>query len=939
MLSNEKWFGASAGFYPFEIGQSLRINVGDAPRLTKTFGSGGNRQKWTFSFWLKRSEVTTSLASYLFNAYSSGSEANFTFLHISNENRISAGGYGVNYFQTNMLARDISSWYNIVYALDTQQATASNRFKLYVNGTQITSFASGTQPSINDLAINDAIQHTLFANYYNGSYDSYTGGCFADVNFIDNQQLDASSFGEFKNGVWIPIDTAGLNFGTTGFRLEFKGTGTATSSGAVSSPTNIGDDTSGNNNHFAVTGFASTDVVLDSPTNNFAVLNAIEPSSVTLSEGNLLATVSSGFKLQRSTFFVQSGKWYWEILSKDGGNGYIGASTLDEAIVSRGAETNLSAMLVTSDGDIRKNASESSYGNSVSDGDIIGVALDMDNGKIYFSENGTYYNSGNPASSANPATTGLTSPLSPSVSLYDNEDYIANFGQDSSFAGEKTAQGNTDDNGNGDFYYAPPSGYLALCSSNLPDTTISPNQDTQADDHFNTVLYSGNASNTHQITGVGFQPDWLWIKSRNVSAFHYVADSSRGLGTGDSMRGLGPNSTTTEFTAENDQVRSFDTDGFTLDDNTDNTYYLNRNSETYVAWNWKAGGTTPTKTYKVVVVSDSGNKYRFRNSADSATFAQSAVTLDLQEGGTYVFDWSDSTAQGHPIRFSTTSDGTHGSGSEYTTGVVKDDSAYKTTITVAGSAPTLYYYCQNHSGMGGQVNTNTTHGSTNFDGSILSVSQTNETAGFSIATYTGSASGTVGHGLSQAPDIIIVKSRTVTNPWVIYTSITGKDNYLVLNTTAVSTSTSNYWGTGGVTSSVFGIYSNSAYANVSGDLVAYCFHNVEGYSKIGSYTGNGSTDGTFVYTGFRPAFVMIKTTTISGQYWILRDNKRDTFNNDSTGSSLYANTPDSEGTGNIDIDFLSNGMKMRDSGNNTNGSGTYIYMAFAEQPFKFSNAR
>ena len=153
MLSNEKWFGASAGFYPFEIGQSLRINVGDAPRLTKTFGSGGNRQKWTFSFWLKRSEVTTSLASYLFNAYSSGSEANFTFLHISNENRISAGGYGVNYFQTNMLARDISSWYNIVYALDTQQATASNRFKLYVNGTQITSFASGTQPSINDLAM------------------------------------------------------------------------------------------------------------------------------------------------------------------------------------------------------------------------------------------------------------------------------------------------------------------------------------------------------------------------------------------------------------------------------------------------------------------------------------------------------------------------------------------------------------------------------------------------------------------------------------------------------------------------------------------------------------------------------------------------------------------------------------------------------------------
>ena len=157
------------GFYPFEIGQSLRTNVSDAPRLTKTFGSGGNRQKWTFSFWIKRADLNESLANYLFTAYSSGSEANFTFLHISNDHRVSAGGYGVNYFQTNLLARDPTNWYNIVYALDTQQSTASNRFKLYVNGTQITSFASGTQPTINDLAFNDAIQHTLFANYYNGS--------------------------------------------------------------------------------------------------------------------------------------------------------------------------------------------------------------------------------------------------------------------------------------------------------------------------------------------------------------------------------------------------------------------------------------------------------------------------------------------------------------------------------------------------------------------------------------------------------------------------------------------------------------------------------------------------------------------------------------------------------------------------------------------------
>ena len=166
-----------------------------------------------------------------------------------------------------------------------------------------------------------------------------------------------------------------------------------------------------------------------------------------------------------------------------------------------------------------------------------------------------------------------------------------------------------------------------------------------------------------------------------------------------------------------------------MDDDGNNARY-NQNSQTYVAWNWNAGDTDG-KTYAVTVVSDSGNKYRFDG------FGTSAVTLDLAEGGTYVFDWSDSSAQSHPIRFSTTSDGTHGGGSEYTTGVTKDDSAYKTTITVAASAPTLYYYCQNHSGMGGAINTNSTLGSSNFDGSIQSTVKANATAGFSIVTYTG----------------------------------------------------------------------------------------------------------------------------------------------------------------------------------------------------------
>ena len=236
--------------------------------------------------------------------------------------------------------------------------------------------------------------------------------------------------------------------------------------------------------------------------------------------------------------------------------------------------------------------------------------------------------------------------------------------------------------------------------------------------HFQVKLYSGNNTQT-SITYDGnsnLQPDWIWAKSRSNAHYHDWRDTSRGL-----TKRLYSNDTGAEDTKSASYV-SFDSNGFTLGNDQQggsNANTVNSSSNNYVSWGWKAGGSTPTKTYKVVVVSDSGNKYRFRNSGDTATFAQSAVTLDLQEGGTYVFDWSDSSAQAHPIRFSLTSGGTHNSGSEYTTGVVKDDSAYKTTITVPSGVSTLYYYCQYHSGMGGQVNTNTEHGQTNFDGANL----------------------------------------------------------------------------------------------------------------------------------------------------------------------------------------------------------------------------
>ena len=834
MVANEKWFGASAGFYNGVATQSLRLNTPDDPRLTRTPSSGGNRKTWTFSIWIKRGVITVN--QVLFGAYSSGAESGFSYLSLHADDQIGFDAYGTSYFHTNRLLRDTTGWTNLVFAVDTSQSTSGDRVKLYVNGVQDSSFASGSMPSLNlDTAFNDTCQHTLFANHYNGSYDGEVSGYVSDVNFVDGSQLTASSFGEFKNGVWIPIDTSGLTFGTNGFRLQFKQTGTGTASTST-----IGADTSGNTNHFTTNNLSAHDSNLpDCPENNWCTFNVVEPSGITLSEGSLYATVGSGFKLLRSTFFVASGKWYWEILSKDGGNGYIGASTSDEAITSRGAETNLSAVLVTSDGDIRKNASESSYGNSVSDGDVIGVALDMDNGKIYFSENGTYYNSGNPASSTNPATTGLTSPLSPSVSLYDNEDYIANFGQDGTFNGEKTAGGNSDGNGKGNFFSAVPTGFLALCSANLPETTISPNADNQSSDFFTTYLHTGDGVDGRSLTGMGFQPDFHIIKNRSNSGNDTIlTDSARGE-TQLTMTGNYADNPSTN------KIESLDADGFTVGQSVHST--VNADTQTYVSWNWKAGGA-PTAT----------------NSA--------------------------------------------GAGATPTSGSVKIDGS-NLGSALAGSIPAT------------KITANTT-------------------SGFSIVLYTGnnSSSGTIAHGLSSAPTLILVWGRTVENSNMVgLTAYNGWTHYITFSGSGYSVSDSTIWNNTAPTSTVFSV-GGAQNVNDNYDYVAWCWHDVEGYSKIGTYKGNSNADGTYVYTGFSVKWLMIKKAS-AGENFVIWDKERDTFN--VRDSYLIANTTAVETVyGGVKVDFLSNGFKFRGNEQLINDSShTFIYMAFAENPFKYSNAK
>jgi hypothetical protein len=562
-------------------------------------------------------------------------------------------------------------------------------------------------------------------------------------------------------------------------------------------------DQSGNGNNFDPTGLQNSDVLPDSPTNNWCVLNHVNKDSViTLSEGNLKTGGGNGNG--GSTFEVSSGKWYWEVrLTEPYASIYWGLHGVNNVISDSGVFSGGAGFyaLNASGGGLYANGSVVTAKTSGwATGDIIGLAYDADSGTLDVYQNNSQLGSS------------LTVPDASNFPVYfqnasgaDTSSVIYNFGQDGSFSGLEAAQGNTDDNGQGDFYHSPPSGFLALCTANLPDPAIDPDSGQEPEDYFNTVLYTGNGS-TQSITGVGHQPDWVWIKSRSNTYSHGLFDSVRGA-----TKKLYSNLANDEATESG--VTSFDNDGFSLG----SAAGTNNSGSTYVAWNWKLGGTAVSNT----------------------------------------------------------------------------------------------------------------------DGAITSSVSANTKAGVSIITWTGNGSSTdtVGHGLDGPLDMIIYRRRnSAPSSWyVVYNVFDGSLDRLFLEAT---NSYANITGVG----DPLGATTTTNFGWSTGNLmVGYCFKSIDGFSKISTYAGNGSTDGSFVYTGFRPAWVMVKRIDSTGN-WYIMDNKRNTFN--AVNNHLYPNLSSVESASSHDTDFVSNGFKARGSAADLNASGgSYIYLAFAEQPFKYANAR
>jgi SPRY domain/Concanavalin A-like lectin/glucanases superfamily len=444
--------GANSASGGYTVKNSLRFNSGSSDYLSRTFGTATNQKIWTFSTWIKR--VNLGTAQDFFDGYTSGSSRTQLMFDSSDCIRL-LDQVNMNIYTT-QLFRDISAWYHIVVATDTTQATASNRIKLYVNGSQVTSFSTATYPAQNtNLLINGANVHDLART---GSYaNEYFDGYVSETYFIDGQQLTPSSFGQTdpstpSSGIWIPKAYTG-SYGTNGFYLKFANSAS------------LGTDSSGlGNNWTSNGGIASTSQSTDTPTNNFATLNPLDVNGLTLTNGNLSgSSTGTTWRSTRGTFGMSKGKWYWEVKATASASSYdcqigIGLFTLPISSYSEWSTANNSVLYNAGDGSKFLNGVNSSYGSSYTVGDIIGVAFDADNLTVTFYKNGT--SQGTISTGWNADTYAIETALYGRAGGTTSNAF--NFGSPS-----YSANSYQDAAGYGNFSYAVPSGYYALCSANL----------------------------------------------------------------------------------------------------------------------------------------------------------------------------------------------------------------------------------------------------------------------------------------------------------------------------------------------------------------------------------------------------------------------------------------------------------------------------------------
>jgi len=755
----------------FKVSNSLRFRAAASAYLNRTFSTPTSSTIYTWSGWVKRGALGAT--NYLFGA---STTTNFGFNSSNNIVLTLAGTAAVT---TTAVYRDTSAWYHVVY----QQNGAAQT--IYINGVSV-----GTGTTANTV-FNTAIAHQIGAANTTNYFDGY----MAEVNFIDGQALSASSFGTYDtNGVWQPIKYSGT-YGANGFYLTF---------GNTTSTTTLGYDTSGNSNTWTVNNISLTagttyDSMTDSPTvssstvANYCVLNPLDYYSAYLNaptQGNLyqVNTTGSAWAINRSTIGVTSGKWYVEV-TQTGSNLFAGVVSGSTSLTfpSYTGSSGLYAFFNNGSGTTGYPYTNGASGSSftIASGDVIGLAYDYSGQTLAIYRN----------NSLQATVTGIpnTTPMFFAACFAQTTASTAwNFGQRP-------------------FSYTPPTGFNALNTYNLPTPTIANGASYMA-----ATTYTGTGATqtindgTNNSINATFQPDFVWIKSRSSTTSNLLYDVIRGT-----TNYIQTNATTAN-TANANTLTAFGSTGFTLGSDA-SAIGVNVSAATYVAWQWKGGGT----------------------------------------------------------------------------------------------------------------------GVSNTAGSITSTVSANTAAGFSVVGFTSTQSNsTIGHGLGVAPSMIIFKDyASGTTNWPVYHVSLGATQYLFLNSTSAAATDSTMFNNTAPTSTVFSTGTNSNFA--PGTTIAYCFAAVPGYSSFGSFVGNGSADGPFIYTGFLPRWIMIHVATGVASNWSINDSSQVTYN--VNNQTLLAENSGAVSTA-YPIDFLSNGFKLRTTNQNNSGS-TIIYAAFAENPFSSARAR
>jgi hypothetical protein len=534
----------------YEISRSVRLRSSASAYFNRTPASAGDRQKWTWSGWVKLG----SLVDETFVSLGTTLGVNLRYASGALQSNILTVGSTTS----TAVYRDPSAWYHIVIAVDTTQASNNSRLRLYVNGSEVAYSANATITQNANLGANNTTLHTLGVDSRTGSVTAgtYFDGYLTEINFIDGQALTPSSFGESNatTGVWQPKKYTGT-YGTNGFYLNFSDNSNNTAA-------TIGKDYSGNGNNWtpnniSVTSGSTYDSMLDVPTQwadggngrgNYAVLNPLDFTTIgTISEANLrFAQSSSGSRSGRATIGVVSGKWYWEVTNL-GGNNSIGIGNASMSLGGYcGQDANGWSYFI--DGNKYNNNTATAYGASYTTNDVIGVALDMDAGTLTFYKNGV---------SQGQAFSSLSGTMFPafSASSVSNVTFVANFGQRP-------------------FSYTPPSGFKALNTLNLPAPTI-----LKGNQYFDVVTRNGFGSSGGSITSLNFQPDLFWEKQRNGVSNHYLVDSVRGV-----SKYLNSDATAVEGTLST-YVTAFNSNGYTMGSSDFAT------GNTMVDWLWKESAT------------------------------------------------------------------------------------------------------------------------------------------------------------------------------------------------------------------------------------------------------------------------------------------------------------------------------------------------------------